>query len=120
PMNVFDAQVRGGYVVSKSGSLRVEVPEAYAKLVTDGQDVLAGFRPEDVRVGQGEHVGVVNMVERVGAYTVIHVDVGGLTLRLLQPSLSTSQRGDQVRFDVPPSAVALFDPKTGENLLRRG
>ncbi len=118
PMNVFEARVVGGYVVSKAGSLKVEVPEAYSKLVSEGQDVVAGFRPEDVEVGQGDVEGVVTMVERVGAYTVIHVDVGGLSLRLLQPSLAPASRGDRVRFQVPPAAISLFDPKTGLNLLR--
>jgi len=119
PMNLFEARVQGGYVVAKQGNLKVEVPEAYSKLVSEGVEVVAGFRPEDARVGQGQLSGKVTMVERVGAYTVIHVDVGGLSLRLLYPSMAPISRDDVVSFEVPPSALSLFDPKTGLNLLRR-
>ena len=120
PMNLFEARVSGGNVVSKAGGLKVGVPPAYRDVVKEGQEVVAGFRPEDVKVGTGDFEGVVTMVERVGAYTVLHVNVNGLSLRLLQPSLSTASRGDRVRFELPPESLSLFDPKTGLNLLRRG
>ncbi len=120
PMNLFEARVVGGSLVSKVGELKVKVPSAYRGLASEGREVVAGFRPEDAKVGSGDLEGVVTMVERVGAYTVLHVDVGGISLRLLQPSLANVSRGDRVQFDVPPDSVSLFDPKTGLNLLRRG
>lgn len=120
PMNLFDGVVSGSYIVAKKGKLRVPVPEEYRKLVKDGQEVIFGFRPEDVRVGEGELSGTVSMVERVGAYTVIHLDVGdGQLLRVVYPSLSTVNRGDRVNFSVPAEAVSLYDPSTGNNLEQR-
>lgn len=120
PMNLFDGVVSGNYIVAKKGKLRVPVPEEYRKLVKEGQEVIFGFRPEDVKVGEGELSGTVSMVERVGAYTVIHLDMGdGQLLRVVYPSLSTVNRGDRVSFSVPAEAVSLYDPSTGNNLEQR-
>lgn len=120
PMNLVEGVVSGGYAVAKKGKLRVPIPDVYQKLVRDGQEVIIGFRPEGVRVGQGELEGTVSMVERVGAFSVLHVDIGdGQLLRLVQPAMSTFFRGDVVRFDVPAEDVSLFDPRTTMNLARR-
>ncbi len=118
PMNVLRATVAGGRAVVKGG-LALPLSESYRQVVSEGQEVLVGFRPEDVRLGSGNLRGKVSMVERVGAYTVLHVDVGGDLIRLLSPSLSSYSAGDEVVFDVPPEATSVFDAKTGVNLLRR-
>ena len=120
PMNLVRVRVSGSELVSADGALRLPLPEAYRGLVKEGQEVLAGFRPEHATVGGGRLRGKVTMIERAGAYTVLHVAVGGTTVRLVQPSLGTYSAGDEVLFDVPPEAVSLYDAASGVNLARRG
>jgi multiple sugar transport system ATP-binding protein len=117
PMNVLEGTVREGYIVSKKGELKLPLPSSYRGSVKEGQDVTFGFRPEDAVVGEGDLRGVVSMIERVGAYTVVHVDVGdGTLLRILYPSTMQVNRGDKVSFTVRPGSLVLFDPATGKRV----
>ncbi|MES2247372.1 MAG: sn-glycerol-3-phosphate ABC transporter ATP-binding protein UgpC [Pseudomonadota bacterium] len=80
------------------------------RLPTDG---FLGVRPEGLRVHpkQGAAAGVpgrVELIEALGADTLIHVDVGGVPLIARQNERTPLQAGDDVAVELDPSVLHLF------------
>ncbi|MDI3383253.1 ABC transporter ATP-binding protein [Xenophilus aerolatus] len=78
------------------------------KLPGDG---FLGVRPEGVRVHPGAASGMpgrVELVEALGADTLIHVDVSGVTLIARQNERTPLQSGDDVGVEIDPSVLHLF------------
>jgi multiple sugar transport system ATP-binding protein len=82
------------------------------KLPADG---FLGVRPEGLRVHpkQGAPVsdvqGRVELIEALGADTLIHVDVGGVPLIARQNDRTSLQAGDDVAVELDPSVLHLFN-----------
>ena len=85
-----------------------------------GRSVLVGLRPEHLEIAEaGPLPVVVELLERLGADTIVHGRLGGrdgvrLTARGsggLAPRL-----GETLRFSVRPGDIHLFDPDTGRRL----
>ncbi|SEJ04946.1 multiple sugar transport system ATP-binding protein [Variovorax sp. OK605] len=82
------------------------------KLPADG---FLGVRPEGLRVHpkQGAPVsdvqGRVELIEALGADTLIHVDVGGVPLIARQNDRTPLQAGDDVAVELDPSVLHLFN-----------
>ncbi|WP_418119305.1 sn-glycerol-3-phosphate ABC transporter ATP-binding protein UgpC [Variovorax sp. 375MFSha3.1] len=78
-------------------------------------DGFLGVRPEGLRVHpkQGAPVtdvlGRVELVEALGADTLIHVDVGGVPLIARQNDRTPLQAGDDVAVELDPSVLHLFN-----------
>ena len=78
------------------------------KLPSDG---FLGVRPEGLRVHPGQGAGVsgkVDLVEALGADTLIHVDVGGIPLIARQNERTPLRAGDDVAVELDPSVLHLF------------
>jgi len=80
------------------------------RLPSDG---FLGVRPEGLRVHpkQGAAAGVpgrVELIEALGADTLIHVDVGGVPLIARQNERTPLQAGDDVAVELDPSVLHLF------------
>ena len=78
------------------------------KLPSDG---FLGVRPEGLRVHPGQGAGVsgkVDLVEALGADTLIHVDVGGIPLIARQNERTPLHAGDDVAVELDPSVLHLF------------
>lgn len=82
------------------------------RLPSDG---FLGVRPEGLRVHpkQGAPVsdvqGRVELIEALGADTLIHVDVGGVPLIARQNDRTRLQAGDDVAVELDPSVLHLFN-----------
>jgi multiple sugar transport system ATP-binding protein len=78
-------------------------------------DGFLGIRPEGLRVHpkQGAPVsdvlGRVELIEALGADTLIHVDVGGVPLIARQNDRTPLQAGDDVAVELDPSVLHLFN-----------
>ncbi|NON62877.1 ABC transporter ATP-binding protein [Acidianus sp. RZ1] len=116
PMNVFNAEIDGDFIVM--GELKIPLPKEYREVLKGRKKVTVGFRPENTSIGMGVEA-TINMVERAGAYTVLYVEFGGITLRILDRGQSKYEKGDKIRFDITPDKVILFDVDTGRNLIQR-
>ena len=80
------------------------------RLPSDG---FLGVRPEGLRVHpkQGAAAGVpgrVELIEALGADTLIHVDVGGVPLIARQNERTPLRAGDDVAVELDPSVLHLF------------
>ncbi len=76
-----------------------------------------GIRPQNIEVGPGDHEGVVEIVELLGWEAFVHLRVGELLLvaRVDGAHGAKLQVGDTVSFDIPESAIHVFD-NTGESI----
>ncbi|HEV2811997.1 MAG TPA: TOBE domain-containing protein [Solirubrobacteraceae bacterium] len=80
------------------------------------EGVVAGFRPEHVRLGCGV-AARVESVERSGHEWLWHLDVRG-TRVVARLAAGAARPGDDVRIEVDPSGLRLFDAATGEAVAR--
>ncbi|MBF9127571.1 ABC transporter ATP-binding protein [Plantactinospora sp. S1510] len=117
PMNLLDAEVTGDEVTV--AGVRLAVPEAARPLVSDGDQVVYGVRPEYLdlhaeAVG-GALVGQVVVVENLGSSSLVSLDLPG----------SDSSAGASCQVVVPegrePSlgATGWVLPREGRSLLYR-
>ncbi len=116
PMNIIEGKVDKGFI-EVEGS-KITLPEVYKGIVKDGERVLIGVRPEDLYISDsGVIEGKVEMVENLGPYSIIHVNIGNATVRVFEKSMIKRERGDSVKISIDPSKIILFDVTTEKNLL---
>jgi len=80
-------------------------------------DGFIGVRPENVLVkpaGAGQLAGQIELVESLGANTLIYANVaangqGGVQIVALQNTRSSLHPGDTVGLDIAPASFHLFD-----------
>ena len=86
--------------------------------LTDGEAVVLGIRPSDIRLAKAkeDHVSSkVQLVEPLGDITVVSVDASGSTLRLVLPESSALgvQPGHELPVIIPPGSVHVFRKADG-------
>ena len=111
PANRFVAQFIGMPSMNMVGASAVPTFSALTggKLPADG---FLGVRPEGVRVHRGHGVGLpgrVDLIEALGADTLIHVDLGGVPLIARQNERTPLVAGDEVGVELDPSILHLFN-----------
>jgi len=93
-------------------------PFALAAATQGTGAVTLGIRPEDLRRATpgtpGSFAMAVTFVEELGATRLVHGDVAGQRLICAQPADAPLQ--DELTLAADPSALHLFDPKTGQRL----
>jgi ABC-type sugar transport system ATPase subunit len=109
PANVF--------VASFIGSPAMNLVPA-AAIGIDRDSLLAGFRPEHVRVGSpgdGDFgfAAVIELVEYLGDERLAHIRLGEQLLVAKLPAEQSLESGATLAFTVPSAAVLLFDADTG-------
>ncbi|MET0192198.1 MAG: sn-glycerol-3-phosphate ABC transporter ATP-binding protein UgpC, partial [Hyphomicrobiaceae bacterium] len=118
PMELYDHPVNQ-FVAQFIGMPSMNMVEAKAipsfsqqtggRLPVDG---FLGVRPEGLRVYPGHGAGVpgrVELIEALGADTLVHVDVEGVPLVARQNDRTRLQTGDEVGIELDPSVLHLFD-----------
>ncbi len=80
---------------------------------------MVGVRPEHLYAVDGADamvVGVVEMVEQLGADTLVHVGHGGATVVARMPHNGAVKVGDTLRLSADPARVFLFDSASGARI----
>jgi multiple sugar transport system ATP-binding protein len=112
-MNFIDGVVSGdGRSVAFAAGEHIPL----AQTVEPGRKVIAGVRPENLRVaGEGAsfHFEVGN-IESTGSATYLESRDGAL--QLVQTERSNLKVGDRVGLEIEPALVHLFDPETGARI----
>ena len=122
PMNQLEAVAVGG-----KGHLRdgVEVPLPPDINVTEGQEIVIGFRPDSFAPkghslhGEDQSLTVnraVSVVEPLGTETLLFAELGGLEVqgKMLNPRLVTP--GEQLDFTLDLARLHVFDKTSGRSL----
>jgi len=92
------------------------------ELAPDG-DILVGVRPHDLKVEEGRPdalslTGTVTAVEPLGAETLVHLDVNGVSVIATAPGKIIPATGGTLSVSVPAGSLYLFDAKTEKSLGR--
>jgi multiple sugar transport system ATP-binding protein len=80
-----------------------------------GRDVILGVRPEDMQIANGSHPSglcfdaMVEVVERLGAETLLDLQVGDQTMVASVEPTVAAKRGDKIRFAMRPERLHFFD-----------
>lgn len=75
-------------------------------------ELYIGFRPESVRLGQGQLMGKVYTSDLHGSYRMIHLNLGQDIVHARTDKRSCYSINDQLNFDIDPKQVRFFDPET--------
>jgi multiple sugar transport system ATP-binding protein len=127
PMNFIPAVISrgtdGGATVVASG-FRLPVPESWRAATTDrdGQKVVLGIRPENIREAGREGAGAVpvtarvEFVEPLGHEVIVHGRVGDDLLVAKVDPHRAPEMGDDISLVIETGAIHLFDAGTEQRL----
>jgi multiple sugar transport system ATP-binding protein len=114
PVRVRDA---AGALRADHRGFAIDVPaEAGPRLrAYADRDVILGVRPEDLQLANGSHPAglcfeaLVEVVERLGAETLLDLQVGDQTMVASVEPTVRAQRGDKLRLALRPERLHFFD-----------
>jgi multiple sugar transport system ATP-binding protein len=116
PMNVLKGEIVDNEVMI--GNTKVELPVKFKSIVKEKQKILIGIRPEDLYISDnGPLEGIVDMVENLGPYSVIHVRIGDEIIRVIEKSIARRERGEKVKISIDINKMVLFDPVSEKNIM---
>jgi len=117
-MNMFKGMLArdGAAIDSALGTL--PIPRKLSA-VSAGEAAVIGIRPSDIRFAAGGESGVaasIAMLEPLGDITVVSVETGGETLRMVLPESTASglQLGQRASVVLDPRKFHVFRASTGE------
>jgi multiple sugar transport system ATP-binding protein len=125
PMNFIRGKLRetGETLVFKEtgeGVIELKLADRPAARPFAGREVIAGIRPEDVRIVTGparpgvqRFRALLDVVELLGAASHAHIETGAhALLARTENAMGNGEAGHRVQFEIDPAAVHLFDPET--------
>ena len=83
-------------------------------------EVVCGIRPQHLKIGTGEMRGTVEVCEMLGTEMHIHAQSGEDEIIIVHPTADLDEDikyGTEIRIDVLPEKIQLFDPESGKNLI---
>jgi multiple sugar transport system ATP-binding protein len=117
-MNLINGRLADG-VIHMGGDNSYVVPEAWRKPLANtlsGEEVVLGFRPEATIVnGGGPLKAEVYADDLYGAHTMLHLslsDEDETIVHARAPRGLGRHMGEIVQFDIEPTMVRFFDPRT--------
>ncbi|MCH7472479.1 ABC transporter ATP-binding protein [bacterium] len=135
PRNLFTAGFIGSPAMNlvplhaardESGRMRLEHRDGLAlEVVFDAigelpEEVVLGVRPEHLRLCEPAATNAigakVSLVEELGREHIVHMERGGLSLRLVLQGRSVPKMGDRVHVALDERQLYFFDPATGKRL----
>ncbi|WP_029041923.1 ABC transporter ATP-binding protein [Cucumibacter marinus] len=112
-MNMLEGRIKGNEFI---GADEVVIPLSAAPQDSDGRDVILGVRPEHFLLDP-EGVGAkVRTVEPTGSETQVVASFGGAEITGAFRERVAAAPGDLLRIRPEPSAIHIFDSKTGQRL----
>lgn len=108
-MNFLDATVKGGALLLADGQ-RLDVP--HGVVLTEGQAVRIGIRPEDLTVAETGLQVQVSIVEPTGAEILIGARLGDVPFTVVLRERHNLTPNQTITVAPNPGRVHLFDPKT--------
>ena len=111
PMNLLTAEAQNG-ALRLAGGAPLTGPQGMNG--TRGP-VTLGIRPEDVRLGAGEAIFDVALIEELGAHRLLHGELAGQPFTAHVPKDLPVTPGAHP-IDLPRSALSLFDHASGRRL----
>jgi ABC-type sugar transport system ATPase subunit len=114
-MNFIEGKSEGDGRIQLEGSGILAVPKAPAS----GRKLKIGIRPEHLtpsKPSEANLVGSVEVIEALGADTLIHVAVAGHTIIARLPNGTPAEVGEPIALAADRERIYLFDAETGARL----
>lgn len=80
--------------------------------------LILGIRPEYVRIDSAGTQLIVEHTERLGAYNLVSLRIGGKILKARLPAQDHLAESPQLPIRLDPAGIRWFDPVSGQNLSR--
>jgi sn-glycerol 3-phosphate transport system ATP-binding protein len=116
-MNFLDGKADGAGRVALDGGAGVPVAAKFAA----GRELTIGIRPEHLtpcKPSEANLVGSVEMVEALGADTLVHVSIGGRTTIARLPNGTSAAVGEPIALAATRDRIYVFDAETGARILK--
>ncbi len=126
PMNLIPARVNGDALVFSDGRT-LPLPTRHARLVSDGQDVIFGLRPDDLTphghgiAEGGERAQLtlnVALSEPLGTETILYTAMAGQEVQGKMYGPRPVTPGETMTFDIALEKAHLFDAATGASVVK--
>lgn len=121
-MNMLEAavQTEGDALLAHVAGQVLRLPHSAARTTWTGErKALLGIRPTDLGIAApdaAELRGTVFLVEPVGPFAYVDVEIGGWAIKATTDPDSAPAIGDTVGLSVTPGRACLFDPGTEARL----
>ena len=115
-MNFLGGRVERGGIIALDGGGSIAV----SAQVGDGRKVTAGVRPEHLTPcapSAANLVGSVEMIEALGADTLLHVALAGGSVIARLPAGGAATLGEPIALCATPGRIYLFDADTGRRIV---
>ena len=123
PMNILETTIMGEgdhfFFTFENSNLKIQVPERYYNVVSNGFRCKMGVRPMDVLIGGADSKGTPEEVatfENLGDERRIGIRVGETLLMLITEDETRYKMGDTIKLEVRAEKTHLFDIKTGDRI----
>ncbi|BDC18684.1 ABC transporter ATP-binding protein [Acidianus sp. HS-5] len=114
-MNLIRAEVSGEKI--EFDGQTIPLPERF-KGVLNTNKVILGIRPENIEISQdGDVEGVVELLEELGSFTIIHVKVGNDIIKVIDKAFIKREKGEKLKLKLDYTKIELFDADSGVNLM---
>ena len=114
PMNFIRDRVQGGCI--SMGDNRLDLSRKLPGIAKyEGREIVMGFRPESIALGEGEGYHLtcdVELTEMLGDNTNVYVTTGDKQAILKVDSHDTPEMDSNITFTIPLENVYLFDAET--------
>ena len=118
PMNFIRRTVSGGCIEIGGAKLCLRETLGGKLAAYEGKDVVFGFRPEAIALGEGEDAftirGTVELTEMLGDNVNVYVDIDEEKAILKVTPFETPELDSEIVFSIPKESVYLFDAQTEE------
>ena len=123
PMNILETTIVGDgehfFFTFDESNLKIQVPERYNNVVSNGFKCKMGVRPMDVLIGGADSKGTPEEVatfENLGDERRIGIHVGKSLLMLITDDETRYRAGDIIKLEVRGEKTHLFDIETGDRI----
>lgn len=117
-MNMIEAQVSGGKLLADGFAL--VVPERFAGLVAEGQNITIGIRPIELHLvdagSEGAMEARVEVTEYLGNEALLNLQVGSHEMVAEVPASERVANGTDVHVRLNARAMHMFDSESGKAL----
>ena len=120
PMNFIRRTVQGGCMTIGGAKLDLTQRLGDKAAAYEGKDVVFGFRPEAIALGEGEGftlTGMVELTEMLGDNVNVYVDIDEEKAILKVTPHETPEMDSKIVFHIPQKSVYLFDARTEEVIV---
>lgn len=125
PMNLLEGVVEPGGIL-RFAEASLPMPEPIAQNCQQGQKVLLGIRPEELKLVIDRHMaaqgvrlsGEVELIEPdfVRRVQYVRVDAGPGVFTVIDPSNTGMRMGESIEIELPAEALYFFDAESGERI----